>query len=276
MVEKGHRESPPGRPVPWAADAAARETPPLLAFAGDWHGNLTWALDVLDALAARGVREVVHCGDFGVWPGDRDYLRRLNARLRSRRQRLVVVDGNHEDHDRLAALRRDSTGFARLTARIAHAGRGARWEFHGARLAAFGGAVSVDRGPGSRYWWPGEAATEADLARLAAGGPADVLVCHDRPAGAPLPALAATRHFWPVDRLDASDAHRLLVQRAVDAVTPAVVLHGHYHDLPGYAGEDATHAMAHGPVRVVGLDRDGTTIGRNTWIATSDDLRGLR
>ncbi len=243
-----------------------------VAFAGDWHGNTLWAVDTIVALAEKGVRVIVHCGDFGIWPGPQghNYLRLVNNALIHCDITLGVVPGNHEYWNYLdqISLRRGfglvRLGLSALTpSRIVYLPRGYRWAWSGVRFAAFGGAVSVDRH--SRMegvdWWPQERVTYGDVRRLVDAGPVDVLVCHDRPSGAPLPALEATRHLWPADVLAEADGHRELIQQAVDGTGARLIVHGHYHD--------HSHDRVPGGVTVIGLDRDGTTIARNTWVVRS-------
>ncbi len=75
--------------------------------AGDWHGNLPWALEVLRRAAEQGATCVIQLGDFGYWGGrhgdrygtwtaSRGELARLEMQL-------YFVDGNHEDFNRLLA-----------------------------------------------------------------------------------------------------------------------------------------------------------------------------
>jgi hypothetical protein len=248
------------------------------AFAGDWHGNTAWAVETITTLAAREVRVVVHCGDFGVWPGERGtaYLRGVNAVLAEHDMVLGFVDGNHEDHVQLAALeRKDGVGW--LAERVAHLGRGARWDWAGVRFGALGGAVSVDkrmRAEG-RNWWPGETATETDVRRLVDGGPVDVLVCHDRPAGAPLPFLAWVSKMWPEDVQVEAAAHRDLLQTAVDGTRPHVIVHGHYHNHRDHSHDRVVVQMGDRRVGVILCDRDGTSLARNTWIVTTAELSAM-
>lgn len=256
-----------------------------IAFAGDWHGNKQHALDTIDALADRGIRMLIHCGDFGVWPGrgGRHYVRDVNDRLAIRGMSLMVCPGNHEDWDVLdrVPLNGNRVGMLRYgipagtPSEIFYLARGARWTWQGIQFAALGGAVSIDRefrrlGGHNRTWWPQEACRPADIERLAAGGPADVLVCHDRPISAPLP-LQTPGWVPPYLRAE-SDDHRRLIQDAVDAVTPRVLVHGHYHDYDDHSQDRTVVDMPHGPVLIVGLDRDGTTIAGNTWTTTADVL----
>lgn len=134
-----------------------------VGFAGDWHGNLPWAKRCLERFAAEGITTVYQVGDFGLWPGPsgKKFLRVVNATCERAQLRLVVVPGNHEDYDRVKAMRTDDEGwlFLRDYPRIRFAPRGHAWtDARGSRFAALGGAGSIDRNlrrPGVS-WWPEE------------------------------------------------------------------------------------------------------------------------
>ena len=99
---------------------------------------------------------------------------------------LWFIDGNHEDFSLLAELASRAVAGARVAVRpnIFHLPRGHRWQWHGRTWLACGGGVSLDkaaRAEGSD-WWPQEEITAQEAAMIA-GGPADVMVCHDCPSG---------------------------------------------------------------------------------------------
>ncbi len=96
------------------------------------------------------------------------------------------------------------------------------------------------------------------MARLLAAslvGHADILFCHDAPAGWTIPNLPSARglpHVWEVE-LPASRDHQRQLARIMDKVEPALVVHGHYHS--GYRLDlDADW----GSMGVVGLNGDGS------------------
>ncbi|WP_096303532.1 metallophosphoesterase [Jatrophihabitans sp. GAS493] len=105
--------------------------PDRIAVAGDWHGNLWWAQQAIDRAAAAQAQVIVQLGDFGFWtmtPATRKFLQRLEARLDEHNIRLLFVDGNHEDHDRLNARPiNPDTGLRLITDHIHHLPRGVRW-----------------------------------------------------------------------------------------------------------------------------------------------------
>lgn len=243
--------------------------PDLIVLAGDWHGNIPWALFAITAAHDQGAKVIVHLGDFGLWrndPGTIDYLSRVHRRLLQLGMVLIWTDGNHEDHDRLDAWPIDNaTGMRKITNTIWHLPRGFRWRWHGKVWMALGGAHSVDRlqrSPG-RSWWPREflSAEEVEYAQRddpEFGSKVDVMVCHDAPAKADVPVLRGPSD-WPIQDLAMSARHRELIGEVVEAVRPGVLYHGHYHCR--WSGEIKRDDG--GMTRVIGLAEDTTHLGEN-------------
>lgn len=207
--------------------------PRLIAVAGDWHGNLGFALRQIARARAAAAEVIVQCGDFGYWRGDprtRKYLFRLERAIADAGIWLLWVDGNHEDHERLLGQPIEaSTGLRPITEHIAHLPRGHRWTWGDHTWLALGGAVSMDqqwRVPGID-WWPGEALTPSDIDAAVGGGPTDVMVCHDAPAG---PAIPDPREIEPpADLVEQANQHRAAIRSVVDATRPGALWHGHFH-----------------------------------------------
>ena len=248
---------PPSR----AADAADLSPRRVLA-AGDWHGNRDWALNVIkrvpQLLRHEQTRLVLHLGDFGIWPGieGRRYLDSVSAVLDLVNAQLWFIDGNHEDFPQLAGMVSGTLRDGRVEVRpnIFHLPRGHRWEWHGLRWLACGGGVSLDKAgrTGGVDWWPQEEITSAQEAALIAGGRADVMVCHDCPSGV-AHTFPQPPSWWSPADLERSDAHRERLQRIVNAVRPAHLMHGHLHRAY-QRGCD----FGYGPVQVTGLAADGS------------------
>ena len=199
--------------------------------AGDWHGSDGAARDVIERAAAQGIHTILHVGDFGIGPwGDssRSLTKMVDAALFKARSVLLVVPGNHENHDRLDAAKRDDGGMIVLGKRLRALPFGHRFDLGGLRFGALGGAVSVDRErrmPGVS-WWPQEAPTQADVNRLG-DDPLDVLLTHDVPWGcAPLKSGISGIPDYLV--AEADDVRRLLRQ-AVNRTRPRLVFAGHWH-----------------------------------------------
>lgn len=158
-----------------------------VALAGDWHGNLFWVQRAIPFLArrARGIRTILHVGDFGVWrerPG-KGMLATVDYWCRQTGiERVLVTPGNHEDWDLLdAAFARYPGEAVRLSEVVWVLPRGYRFTLAGRSFVSFGGAASLDyasRTPGMNFW-PMEIPTEENVASAIAGGPAEVLVTHE-------------------------------------------------------------------------------------------------
>jgi len=238
-----------------------------IGVAGDWHGDARWAQKAIRRLRNTGVTEVYHLGDFGVWPGKSgsEYLREVERSLASADLAMFVTPGNHEDYEQigdLAAVDRghDIGEVQWVSDHLALLPRGHRWERGGWSFVSLGGAPSIDRWmrrEGSS-WWEGEAITPEDVARVVAGGPADVMLAHDSPeAGLAVPrveAMLRSSGGWPVYALDYAAEGRKRLTEAFLAVEPRVFLHGHYH----LRDERLLNQFDH-LTHVVAVDMNGTT-----------------
>jgi hypothetical protein len=246
-------------PGPGALAAASR-----IGFLGDTHGDMHHVLTVARTMSARGVELMVVLGDFGfLWPGHNwgIDIDKLSRRLKTTRQTLAFVDGNHEDFDLLYKFPVADDGLRWIRPNIVHIPRGYRTVLaSGATLAALGGANSVDVGhrvPG-RSVWAEESITEADLTTLG-HEVADVLIGHDAPLDLPsLDAwLAATDHGWPPAGLKYSAEGRAMFHRGFQQVRPRLYLGGHYHR---HIDERVTYTTGDTEfqTRVVILDQGGS------------------
>ncbi|MGO8961424.1 MAG: metallophosphoesterase family protein [Streptosporangiaceae bacterium] len=247
--------------LPWAGDAPDPAPSRLLA-AGDWHGNRDWAISVIkrvpQLLRDEQTKLLLHLGDFGIWPGieGRRYLDAVSAALGLVNAQLWFIDGNHEDFPQLARMASATRPDGRVEVRpnIFHLPRGHRWMWHGLTWLSCGGGVSLDRAARAEGidWWPQEEITSGQETALIASGPADVMVCHDCPAGVahdfPRPPS-----WWSAADMARSDSHRERLQRIVNAVRPAHLMHGHLHK-----AYQRSCDFGYGPVRVTGLAADGS------------------
>lgn len=228
----------PLRQVPSPSSDSAR-----VLVAGDTHGNLDW-IRTLSKLAARhGCAGVVQLGDFGFWPDQHELLssghrvinyRWLNAVAGTADFHNVwwrVIDGNHDAHGLARdAFPADANGVRPIRDGVLDwADRGAVWEWCGVRFGALGGAVSIDKEWRTEgiSWWASEEITDLEVDTLierAGSQGVDVLLTHDAPL---LPdgisPLANPLKRAPCDR----SLNQVL--RAVGALDPKLLLHGHYH-----------------------------------------------
>lgn len=231
---------------------AEQPTPDLVAVAADWHGDTEWAVRTVYQAADAGAAGVVQLGDFGLWPGNGRFLVRLEQACRRLGLWLWWLPGNHEHWPTLREWEATAGAGRAFQVRpdVWYLPRGYRWTWHGRTWMALGGAVSPDRAhrsPG-HDWFPDEALSDVDVAAAAAGGPVDILLTHDSPAMVPVTFPPAPT-FWRLEDLAAADRHREQLQRAVDAVRPAMIMHGHLH--MAFAKQVSA---PWGPVEVVSLD----------------------
>ncbi|WP_372663642.1 metallophosphoesterase [Amycolatopsis kentuckyensis] len=253
--------------------------PGLVVMAGDWHRHMRWAVGIAnrlpDLVPDEMPRVVVHAGDFGVSSGQsgQEFLSALSRALREVDGYVFFADGNHDEHP---LLRKFGVGTpegepVEITKRIWWLPRGLRWSWWGNSWLALGGAVSVDRvfRKVGVDWWPEEEISDADAAAAAHGGTADVMVCHDRPACAPL-ALPPPPRSWRQGDLLRSDLHRQRLQAVVDHVKPRLLIHGHYH-----YEDDTVVRVPWGELRVTGLDCDGGR-GANVRVLNTRTLAWVR
>ena len=228
-----------------------------LLVAGDAHGVTAHVDHLLRVAAREDCGWVFVVGDFGYWEHTHDgrrFLDKVDRRAAQAAVRVAFCDGNH---DNLALLReryddRDGDGLVVVRENIRYAPRGHRWTWGSTRLLAAGGAASLDKdrrlaaerrrtqqaalkaaahrreeGPQPRdhagtLWFPGEELTDVETDRIiAAGGPVDLLLTHDKPReSAPSFNRKAVEAAYPnQDR----------IQRIVDALRPTRLVHGHLH-----------------------------------------------
>ncbi|GBF17616.1 calcineurin-like phosphoesterase superfamily domain protein [Rhodococcus sp. Br-6] len=244
--------------------------PALIAVAGDWDGKIDWARRAIAAVAARGARRLFHAGDFGIWPSDRgtDYLRMVDEACIEHDVTIYATPGNHESWPVILGApwqARDDVGaVAWFGERIAVLPRGHRFEIAGRTFVSLGGAPSINYELCTRGvdWFPEEMITEDDVARVIAGGPADILLTHDSPdAPWQTPAVAGicanNPGGWPAKVRAYATIGRRRISETFTAVQPRLLVHGHYHvtdetvvDLPD---------RRRGRCRIVSLDCEWTS-----------------
>lgn len=224
-----------------------------VAICGDWHGNRGWARMISRALPylAPDVTTLLHLGDWWMPPNVVDEIfAETNV------DRLLVVVGNHEDYGQLTPLLDTHPGEAVQVSTLTWIlPRPARLTIGGRSVLALGGASSVDRESRQEglTWWPDEAITDEHVAAAIAGGPADLMLTHESPAGTPVrpvqKILRSNPHSFTKAALEASAASRARVSQVWDAVRPELLAHGHMHVAAGGQTEDGR--------RVASLGRDG-------------------
>jgi hypothetical protein len=207
-----------------------RDNPVPLAVAGDWHGNLGWAISVIRSAAREGASAVLHVGDFGLdWPGPKRgrYESKLNKYLLELGVTLIVSGGNHDNWETLKRLPVETDGLATFRSNIRVLPRGGRTRIDRLVVGGLGGAFSVDQDhrTESRDWWRNEEPTPEEARKLVAHGPVDILLTHDAPAGVPLKG----DFVLPSDIYRQAEQTRVLLREVVDVLAPPHVFCGHWH-----------------------------------------------
>lgn len=245
--------------------------PDRIVLAGDWDANTHRACSVVQYAGIREISTVVQLGDFGIATGGEwltRFLDALDAACAQYAVTVLVVDGNHEHFPSLKAIPIDpATGMRPLRPHVHHLPRGLRWRWHDTTWMALGGAHSIDR-PDRKEgvsWWPDEHLTDDEVHDAIAPGPVDVMLCHDAPAGAPIPGLSPTG--FPAAQIAAADRHRELVAHVVDATSPALLFHGHYHIR--YSG------LRHNTT-IIGLADDSAPLNENILVLNLTGHRPIR
>lgn len=212
---------------------------------GDTHGNSQVVLDALDSFKEQEVVDILHVGDFGIWPGNpgMQFLAQVNTHLSKNKQTLYVTPGNHEDYTFIKAIEKHASnyedGWARARDNILVAPRGLRWEWNGVSFVSLGGAPSVDRAwrlefqrkKGYPVWWKDEDITREDMDRTIAGGYADIMIAHDAPYGVSgvEKGIAGNPFNFTEEDLHYAFEGRVKIREVVEAVKPKLYFGGHYH-----------------------------------------------
>jgi hypothetical protein len=208
--------------------------------AGDWHANTPWALRSLDLFAEHGISQILHLGDFGLYP-DRltgGYMATVQRRLTEHGQRVYVTPGNHEDYSWFEAtpfiLGGEDKGWqAGIHERILIAPRGRRWQWEGRTFLSVGGASSIDRfiREAERiHWSSAEQISDEDVAAAVSGGFVNVMLSHDAPEGIDLyDGHESAEDDWELRALTYAKRSRLQRRRVADVTQPELLFHGHHH-----------------------------------------------
>ena len=198
-----------------------------LLFVGDLHGDLTTADRVITKAKDTNCDEIVQVGDWGfMWPS-RNESTELSSMLVDKNIRMRFIDGNHDWHPKLQALRPSCEDNAGPNLTYQH--RGTMHEYKdGTRLLFMGGAPSIDRRVRIEHvsWWKEEMITEADVeaALKWKGTPIDVLVTHD--SSTHPPGIKETNNMS--FNISAQICHAA-VDKLIHELSPALHVHGHYH-----------------------------------------------
>lgn len=239
-----------------------------VGFAGDWHGNTFWAIQKIKTLAEAGVKRIYHVGDFGLWPGHdgAEYLRKVNRDLEKHDMEIYVVLGNHDDYDKFEVLREYEGGWKKFKGypRIFFAQRGQVWYDGDIRMAALGGAGSIDKNlrTEGKSWWPQEEILDSDVDKLTSNVDAagwdrvDILITHDVASGALVKGFTYMPKWATPDVELYCNVQRNRLRVANDYVKPHVVVHGHWHEYSVSTLEGVDANLNDYETQVIGLAMD--------------------
>jgi hypothetical protein len=221
---------------------------------GDTHCNTQFAIRATRYAKANEINTIVALGDFG-YQFAKDFMSVWKIWLENDADRVLYwLDGNHDDHDYIAKFMEgeDPLGpVAHWHPRFLYMPRGSTTTIGDTKCQFLGGAYSIDR-PSRKLgtsWWEGECVSDDDVTRtIRNGSGVQVMFTHDCPDTT-----------WFQDALKGgaykidpgSRDNRERVTKAVKAVSPDTVFHGHYHY--SYRSELATRK---GVTKVVGLAAD--------------------
>lgn len=224
-----------------------------VAVVGDIHGNFRW-LDIIARsirTLAPDVTTILQLGDWSMDPDTTD-----EALDGTGIERIYVTLGNHEQWDQITPLLDVHPGTAiRVSKTTWLLPRPARLTIGGRSVLSLAGAVSVDKAWREEgvSWWRDEEIAREHVAAAIAGGPADLMLTHESPAGTPVRAvreILRTNPFgFPDDALADSANSRARVAKVWNIVRPELLIHGHMHAPGGGQTDDG--------LRVASLGQDG-------------------
>ena len=237
-----------------------------IAIVGDWESHRTDIETTLDVIrrAAPGTRTIMHLGDlrFAAPPvgngthlefGPR-FLPWLDERLHDRNiERLLLTPGNHEWWQQLhQEFTRHPNRPYRVSRKIWILPRGFEFRIADTTFLSFGGAASLDQGPGSSRWSTHEVASAAEAAAVHPTQHINVLLLHEAVnAGiAGIDAIINRAARWPIERLRASNDSRALVTALRTRLGPDLTFHGHMHIAGSHISADDgdVYALARAPL----------------------------
>lgn len=241
------------------------------------HGQTTEMRSVFAYACRVDANQIIQVGDFGYgWSRKQfkgmdslvecTFVRQVEKMVAETGIPLYWLDGNHENFDMLdyatstefnanvvpVTLQEDGT--YEMRPGVNYIPRGTVLERGDKRILVCGGAASVDKARRQPYisWWPQETIKDEDVAKCLAAGQVDILLTHDLP----LEVTVIDRHLdpgWGEEAVHSTYFNRVKVSEILGNSGATTHLHGHLHH--SYTEEVS---MAHGRVKVIGLDRDGT------------------
>ena len=210
---------------------------------GDTHGDSNALRASFDIAAANHCNLVISVGD--VWWRPRAASHENVAAALDRGHQatgipFMFIDGNNDDSDILPTSGQD---VVELADGVAYMPRGSTHHMAGRTLLAIGGAPTFRRGTKTlgEDLFANEELDDSGVQRaISTGHRIDVVISHDAPMLVQLP-IASNGEF--------GHDNRDRVQQVVTAVSPNLVVHGHYH-------RNYETTIADTNIEVVGLGRE--------------------
>lgn len=237
-----------------------------VAIAGDWESHRSNIETTLDAIsrAAPSVRTILHLGDlrYTAPPNGSGHQRQfvtpflpwLDKQLQERNiERLLLTPGNHEWWQQLhQEFARHPDRPYRVSQHVWVLPRGFQFSIAETTFLSFGGAASLDRGPGAARWNAHEVASLEEAAAVKPAQHINVLLLHEAvDVGIPeIDAIIKRGARWPADRLRASRDSRTLVTALRTRLMPDLTFHGHMHVAGNRTtpGSGDVYALARAPL----------------------------
>jgi len=226
------------------AASSMKLTTPSALFVGDTHADAGWLkFVVLPAAVKMGITTIIQVGDFGYWLDSRKFLNIVKTAREKFGVDVWFIDGNHEHFTTLnrdvsaaqvaAGVPEGNRDPVELSPGFIYLPRGSRISVAGRSVACVGGAASINRRDlrSGTSWFPEERINDSDIAAVAVGGHADILITHDAPAGWHIPGAWSEGPLpssWRPE-LPSCNEHRERVREVLELVTPSTLIHGHYH-----------------------------------------------
>lgn len=233
----------------------------LVMFLGDVHGNLHHLYKAIEYCKLHNVKQILQLGDFGFWEQTKlgiQFLNETNIFLTNSNIKLDFIDGNHENHNILRDGRYPlENGKRQIRSNISHLERGTVHLYGNSKVAALGGAWSIDKKMRTDGfdWFDTEEATLTDVEKFD-GLKADILMSHDAPMAVNLNEVCLKVRGYEYKPYIEGQNQRLLIQKAINMLGVKDVYHGHHH--MRYKTK-----LSNG-VTVTGLDCDGSL--EDSWV----------
>ncbi|TCL83493.1 calcineurin-like phosphoesterase family protein [Curtobacterium sp. PhB142] len=237
-----------------------------VAIVGDWESHRAHIKTTLDVInrEAPSTRTILHLGDLRFAAPSAGsgahlqfsprFLPWLDEQLHERNiERLLLTPGNHEWWEQLhQEFSRHPNRPYRVSRKIWILPRGFEFMIADTTFLSFGGAASLDQGPGSSRWSEHEVASADEAAAVQPIQHINVLLLHEAVnAGiAQIDAIINGGTRWPSERLRASEESRELVTALRARLRPDLTFHGHMHVAGSHisAADGDVHALARAPL----------------------------